>query len=483
MDAQAAPASVLQLSIFTTVKSIPRPERYADFPVTVRLVAPGKEQTVRAPIDIVAAIDRSRSVNDDHRLEEEKAAVALLIRMLFPTDRLAIVPFDDGVAHDEEELVLMSADGKQKTRSTLNSLKVGNGTRLSKPLERAEKILMGRGDVDRPAFIILLSDGGDTTILEEKEWTRTSTSVLAHPAYPVHTFGFSGHNAQTMGYIATRTKGTYTPVDGAGGAGKFSSTVAGLVDKARSRLFSAVGVGAELAAVHPGVSLARIDSGDRKASIGGDARSGAVDVGALNAGETLEFTVYLDVPEGDADVETTEVLSVAGAYTQGWDGERVKLDPSVVSVERPVPPQPEPEPTPTPEPQPTPEPEPTPTPEPQPTPEPEPTPTPKPEPDCCTVLDLIDERLQYWCKVKSDLAAMYEKAEAEAAGGDCKCQCQVSAVLRESSLESVNRAMYQDIYTAVLHAIKLRECSTGTATEHGCDGGDKAVTVSTTEAA
>jgi hypothetical protein len=63
------------------------------------------------------------------------------------------------------------------------------------------------------------------------------------------------------------------------------------------------------------------------------------------------------------------------------------------------------------------------------------------------VLDLIDERLQYWCKVKSDLAAMYEKAEAEAVGGDCKCQCQVSAVLRESSLESVNRAMYQDIYT------------------------------------
>jgi Mg-chelatase subunit ChlD len=137
---QAAPASVLQLSIFTTVKSIPRPERYADFPVTVRLVAPGKEQTVRAPIDIVAAIDRSRSVNDDHRLEEEKAAVALLIRMLFPTDRLAIVPFDDGVAHDEEELVFMSAEGKQKTRSTLNSLKIGNGTRLSKPLERAEKV-------------------------------------------------------------------------------------------------------------------------------------------------------------------------------------------------------------------------------------------------------------------------------------------------------------------------------------------------------
>jgi hypothetical protein len=276
---------------------------------------------------------------------------------------------------------------------------------------------MGRREADRPAFIILLSDGGDTTILEEKEWTRTSTSVLADPAYPVHTFGFSGHNTETMGYIATRTNGTYTAVDGPGGADKFAATVAGLVGKATSRLFSAVAVGANLSAVHPGVSLVRIDSGDRKASIGGDAMSGAVDVGAMSAGETLEFTVYLDVPEGDADVEAMEVLSVGGAYTQGWDGGEVKLGPSVVSVERPVTPLPPV--------------------------------VPPVKPDCpCKELDLIEERLMYWCKVKLDLAAMYEKAEEEAVGsGDCKCQCQVSAALRESSLESVNRAMYQDIYT------------------------------------
>jgi hypothetical protein len=73
-----------------------------------------------------------------------------------------------------------------------------------------------------------------------------------------------------------------------------------------------------------------------------------------------------------------------------------------------------------------------------------------PDCSCREQLDLIEERLKYWCKVKVDLAAMYEKMEAEAigsGGGDCKCQCQVSAVLRESSLESVNRAMYQDIYT------------------------------------
>lgn len=456
MDAQAAPASVLQLSIFTAVKSVPRPERYADFPVTVRLVAPGKEQTVRAPIDIVAAIDRSRSVNDDERLEQEKAALALLVDALLPGDSLAVVPFDDTVAKVPEKLQAMSDQGKEQTRSLVKSLKIGNGTRLSQPLERAEEILTGRGEVDRrrrAAFIILLSDGGDTNIKKDKEWTRFP--ALVKPAYPVHTFGFSGHNADTMSFVATRTNGTYTPVDGAGGAEEFARAVAGLVGTATSRLFSVVAVGAELAAVHPGVSLVRIDSGERKASISGDARSGTVDLGAMGAGETAEFTVYLDVPEGDADVEATEVLSVGGAYTQDWDGARVKLGPSVVSVERPVPPPPSP---------------------------PAPV-TPPPEPICpCKELDLIEERLKYWCKVKWDLAAMYEKAETAAVGGgDCKCNCEVAAALRESSFESVNRAMHHDIYTAVVHALRLRQCGSATATEHGCDGDDKAV--STTEAA
>lgn len=479
MDAKAAPASVLQLSIFKTVKSIPRPERYTDFPVTVSLVAPGRDQTVRAPVDNVAAIDKSKSVNEDQRLEQEKAAMALLIDMLLPGDRLAVVPFGFNVDPQVEELVVMSDQGKAKARSTVRSLTADDGTRLSKALERAEQILMGRADVDRhrAAFIILLSDGDNKGILKEKEWTRTSSSILAEPAYPVHTFGFSGHVAETMDYIATRTKGTYTDVDGTG-YDKFAAVVAGLVSKATSRLFSAIGVGAELAAVHPGVSLARIDSGERRASISSDAKSGTVDLGAMNAGETAEFTVYLDVPEGDADVEAMEVLSVGGAYTQGWDGSRVKLDPSVVSVERPLPPPPEPKPEP--------EPKPVPETEPEPVPVPEPEPKPVPVPDCpCKELDLIEERLKYWCKVKRDLAAMYDKAETVAVGGgaDCKCQCEVAAALRESSLESINRAMHHDIYAAVVHALKLRQCSTDDAAKATEDGGAGDKPVSTTEAA
>ncbi|KQJ88677.1 uncharacterized protein LOC100842368 isoform X2 [Brachypodium distachyon] len=324
---QATPASVLQLSVFTTVKiqSVPGPAKYSNFPVWVTLEAPGAGQTARAPIDMVAAVDVSRSIHDNERLEQEKASVSLVIDLLLPGDRLAVVPFDEDVAKHAEELVDMSDQGKEKARSTVKSLTTGYGTRLSKPLERAEQILMERGDVERAAFIILLSDGGDTSILKDKEWERTDTSVLRDPKYPVRTFGFTGHNAKTMEFIATRTKGTYNAIDGAGNDiyHKFSGVVSGLLSKATFRLFSAVGLEAQLAAVHPGVSLVRIESREQRTNISDDGRSGSVRVGAMKAGETTEFTVYLDVPEGDAGMEAMEVLSIGGVYTQGWDGKRV----------------------------------------------------------------------------------------------------------------------------------------------------------------
>lgn len=279
---------------------------------------------------------------------------------------------------------------------------------------------MGRGDVDRAAFIILLSDGGDPTILEDKEWERTSTSVLKDPKYPVHTFGFYGHDPDTLRYIAKRTKGTYTGIDIAGTDNLrwFAGAFAGLLDNATTRLFNAVGTRTDLTSAHPGVSLSRIDSGAQKATIAGDGRSGAVDVGAVSAGETREFTVYLDVPQGDADADNMDLLAVGGVYTQGWDGRQVELNRSVVFVSRPAPP-----------------------------------PSPPPPPPCsCKELEWIEERLEYWCKVKLELSAMYDKAEAEAAGGNsaecnCKCQCMVTAVLREASAEAINRAMYQDVFT------------------------------------
>nr|TKW02931.1 hypothetical protein SEVIR_7G030616v2 [Setaria viridis] len=128
-----------------------------------------------------------------------------------------------------------------------------------------------------------------------------------------------------------------------------------------------------------------------------------------------------------------ELLTVGGRYNQSWDRKQITLSESVVTIERPG--------------------------------------STPPAPSSCKELDWIEERVEYWCKVKLDLSAMYDKAEAEAgvtvSGGEsqCQCQCQDLQTLRAGSLVAIDRAMHHDIYTATLLAVKLRHCSRGGAAE------------------
>ncbi|OEL18013.1 hypothetical protein BAE44_0020968 [Dichanthelium oligosanthes] len=224
-------------------------------------------------------------------LELEKDALALVIKMLGPGDRLAVVPFFDDVAKDPaakemKQLVAMSDERKEKIGAL---------------------ILMERDD----------------SILTEKEWSRVS--VLKEPKYRAHTFGFSDHKADTLRHIADKTHGTYFPDDIASNDDlhKLVASFGSLV----SRPFTAVDVRVDLGTVHPGVSISKIESGEksRRRPASG---SGYVDVGTFNAGETTEFTVYLDVSDGEADAM---VLVVDGSYTQGWDGgKHAKLGRSVI---------------------------------------------------------------------------------------------------------------------------------------------------------
>ncbi|TVU25813.1 hypothetical protein EJB05_28323 [Eragrostis curvula] len=481
MDSQAPAASALQLSTFTKVSSIPRNERYPEFPVTVTLAAPGPDRPVRGPVDIVVAIDISQSSRtNDPMLELEKDVLEIIIEKLGPADRLAS---GHGRCKEMATLVAMCREGSKKVKGLVEQLKysAGGGTVFVKPVNKAQKILKERADAHRAAFIVLLSDGGDRTVLQDKVWERESELKSGTPKpkyYPVQTFGFTKHDPETLSHIAKKTNGTHYAGDiaGIGDLGPFDTAFEALLSAAASRPFEAAAVSASLAAEHPGVSIARIDagSGERKAVISGDARAGGVDVGVINAGETPEFTVYLDVPEGDADADVMKVLSVDGAYTQGWDGKVVSLGLSVVSVKRPEPTKPEAEPkTPqepeTPQPQepekkqPN-EPETSQDPETKKPKEPETPQKPETPQDPCKPLYEIEERLKYWCKVKADLSAMNEKADA----GN-KCDCHFTAVQREAALESINRAMHHDIYTAsaldhcpslkaVVLAIKTRRC-------------------------
>ncbi|KAK3136662.1 hypothetical protein QOZ80_5BG0440550 [Eleusine coracana subsp. coracana] len=63
----------------------------------------------------------------------------------------------------------------------------------------------------------------------------------------------------------------------------------------------------------------------------------------------------------------------------------------------------------------------------------------------------IDQRLEMWCKLKREAAGLFEQPSSAAED--------LTAVFRDASLETINRAMHHDIYLAVVHASNLRRCS------------------------
>lgn len=421
--AEQAVSSVLQLSAFTKIPSIPRKNKYRDFPVAVRLKAAEMTVRVKPPVDIVAAIDISGSMREDtdrskqKKLDLIKQAMKKVVKNLSGAmNRIAVVAFDEQIQL-VKGLTEMTEEGQHSVSAAVNDLKPDGETSFQVALEKAAMILKDRKDHnDSLAFIIFLSDGEDDKFKVE--------NIKDSLGYPIHAFGFISNKAKdptALEAMADASSGSYTLVN------EDLDKITEKLDQLTAERIVAFDTIVHLKPLHPGVSLLKIESSvddgscdGSKSEISENKQSAEIFVGVVSSGEKREFTVFLDVPEGRGNGANGEMdlLAVGGSYKQSWDRKQVSLGESIVTVERP----------------------------------PDPT-------NSCKELDWIEKRMEYWCKVKLDLSAMYEKEAAQAeAGVKCKCQCQIQQALREASLEAINKAMHRDIYTAVVHAIQLRKC-------------------------
>ncbi|CAL4982351.1 unnamed protein product [Urochloa decumbens] len=73
------------------------------------------------------------------------------------------------------------------------------------------------------------------------------------------------------------------------------------------------------------------------------------------------------------------------------------------------------------------------------------------DPCKCVDFDRIDHRLELWSRVKREVPEFFQPSE------DAESH-HLTAVIREASLDAINRAMHQDMYLAVVHASNLRRC-------------------------
>uniref|UniRef100_A0A0E0MI88 VWFA domain-containing protein n=1 Tax=Oryza punctata TaxID=4537 RepID=A0A0E0MI88_ORYPU len=318
----AAPVKVSTTPIFPT---IPRAQTNKDFQVLLRVEAPpAADLNGHFPIDVVAVLDVSGSMNDPaaaaatpesnlqaSRLDVLKASMKFIIRKLDDGDRLSIVAFNDGpVKEYSSGLLDVSGDGRSIAGKKIDRLEARGGTALMPALEEAVKILDERqgNSRNRVGFILLLTDGDDTTGFR---WSRD----VIHGAvgkYPVHTFGLgAAHDPEALLHIAQESRGTYSFVDDDNIdkiAGALAVCLGGL------KTVAAVDTRVSLKAAElSGARIERIDSGGYESSVACGGASGEVDVGVLYAGEVKNFVVHLHVPAASS----TTFLSVECGYCDG----------------------------------------------------------------------------------------------------------------------------------------------------------------------
>jgi len=155
------------------------------------LVAPAAPATGRAPISVALVIDRSGSMAG-RALEVVKECAGYLIRQLGPSDRLALVAYDD-------EVQLLAAPGgieREDLLEIVEGILPGGGTNLSGGWLKGAETLLANGE--HPVAggsrhvrrIILLTDGRANVGIMEPSTLQSMAASLAADGIGTTTIGF-----------------------------------------------------------------------------------------------------------------------------------------------------------------------------------------------------------------------------------------------------------------------------------------------------
>lgn len=72
---------------------------------------------------------------------------------------------------------------------------------------------------------------------------------------------------------------------------------------------------------------------------------------------------------------------------------------------------------------------------------------------------MIEQRLAYWTKVKCELPPMHHDGE---------CPDHMTTIFRDASRDSIDRAMFHDVFLAVVHATGRRSSKSGGGGDSSC---------------
>ena len=127
------------------------------------LLASPQELTTAADIvhkDVIFVFDTSGSMEQEHKIEQARAALERCLHSLNAEDRFGIVAFSDSVNPFRSKLLPATADNVALGADFADSMRASGGTDIHSALNRALEML---NDPDRPHVIVFLTDGVATS--------------------------------------------------------------------------------------------------------------------------------------------------------------------------------------------------------------------------------------------------------------------------------------------------------------------------------
>jgi Ca-activated chloride channel homolog len=269
----------------------------------------------RPPLDLVAVIDRSGSMNGAP-IDSVKAAAGLLNRLLDTDDRLAVVSFDDEVRLD---LPLRNHHPGTADRR-LAQIEVGGCTNLSGGWLKGVEVLEGaRPDATRK--VVLLTDGLANRGLTDRDRLATLAQEAAGRGIGTTTIGYGdGFDEDLLALMADAGRGnTYWAAGPDEAATIFAAEFDGLASTVAQNLSVEIRPSAEVDVVgvlhaYPSVS---VDGGVQVA------------LGDAYADERRSLVAALSVP-GLVDLGPTVIAELVIRYA--LIGEQVEMHTVTVPV-------------------------------------------------------------------------------------------------------------------------------------------------------
>jgi len=304
----------MQMSLRTDralLRATARSTRYLLVSLTAPTTAP---RDGRTPIHVGIVLDRSGSMDGEHKFALAQQAVASSLRMLRPDDRFTLVAYDDSVDMIMPS-TLATPEATRVALQRLQTISPRGGTDLYAGWMSGAAQMLEHLVRDGVSRVLLLTDGLANTGVVESPALVSAAGDLRRRGIATSTFGVGlDFDERVLRDIAHE----------GGGQSYYMDTPAQITDLLTSELGEALEVVRRGMLLHiglpPGVECKLLNRYRSTHAHGDDEL--IVDVGDVTSGQELSLVVRLCFPEDRAGAQTNVRVSTGGAVRVSTDVEQ-----------------------------------------------------------------------------------------------------------------------------------------------------------------